>query len=67
MLEPQHRAAPTFDVPMILFNDVVEILALADLDTLVVVNIVVSDRRCVRAAFIDIDQTGFSIPFDHFG
>jgi hypothetical protein len=40
---------------MILFNDVVEILDLADLDSRVMVGIVADDRRRVGAAFVDRD------------
>ena len=43
-LESQHRTTLAFDAPVILFNDVVEVLALPDLDTLVVAIIVVFDR-----------------------
>ena len=58
MLEPQHRTTPAFDVPVILLNDVVEVFALADLDTCVVVIIVVPDRPGIRAALVDVDQAG---------
>ena len=47
---------------MILFNNVVEVLALPDLDTLVVVIIVAFDRSCIRTAFVNIDQPRFAIP-----
>ena len=66
-LEAQHRSALAFDASMILFDDVVEILALADFDTLVVVVIVALDHRRVRTAFIDVDQTRFSVSADGFG
>ena len=61
-LESQHRATLAFDAPMILFNDVVEVLALPDLDTLVVIIIVAFDRSCIRTTFVDIDEPRFSIP-----
>ncbi len=66
-LESQHRTALAFDVPVILFDDVVEILTLTDLDTFVVVIIVVFDRSCIRTAFADIDEPGFPIPANGFG
>lgn len=49
---------------MILFNDVVEILALTDFDSLAVVVIVVVDRGRICTTLIDIDATGFAIPID---
>jgi len=66
-LESQHRSALAFDVPVILFDDVVEILALAGIDTLVVVIIVALDRRRIRTAFVDVDQTRFPNSADDFG
>ena len=45
---------------MILFNDVVEILDLADLDSRVLVGVVAYDRRLVGAAFVDRDLNAFS-------
>jgi hypothetical protein len=40
---------------MILFNDVVEILDLADLDIRVIVGVVADDRRRVGTALVDRD------------
>jgi hypothetical protein len=54
MFEPQHRTTPAFDVPVILLNDVVEIFALTDLDTLVVVIIVVSRIAAVFAPLLSM-------------
>ena len=66
-LEAQHRPALAFDVPVILFDDVVVILARADFDTLVVFIVVALNRRRVRTAFIDVDQTRFPVSADGFG
>jgi hypothetical protein len=62
VLESQHRTTAPLGAPVILFDDVVEILALANFNALVVVMIVVLNRRCVRAALIDIDEARFPIP-----
>jgi hypothetical protein len=67
LLEPQHRTTPAADVPVILLNDVVEVYALADLDTRVVVIIVVPDRRGIHAALVDVDQAGLAVPINGFG
>jgi len=66
-LESQHRSALALDTPVVLFNDVVEILALTDLDALTVVVIVVVDRGCIRTILVDIDETGFAIPINRLG
>ena len=66
-LETQHRSALAFYVPTLLFDEVVETLALANFDTRVVVVIVALDRGCVRTAFIDIDQARLSVSADRFG
>ncbi len=66
-LESQHRTTLAFDAPMILFNDVVEIFALPDLDTLVVVIIVAFDRGRIGTTFVDIDEPRFTIPLNRFG
>ena len=63
-LESQHRTTLALDTPVILFNDVVEILALTDLTALAVGVIVVVDRGCICTTFIDIDEAGFAIPFN---
>ena len=56
-----------FNASVILFNDVVEVLALPDSDTLVVVITVVFDRGRIRTTFVDIDEPGFAIPRYRFG
>ena len=66
-LESQHRSVFAFDASMFLLHNVIEVFALPDLDTLIVVIIVGFDRRRVRTALIDIDDARFSIPFNRFG
>ena len=51
---------------MILFNDVVEILDLADLDSRVLVGVVAYDRRLVGAAFVDRDLLRNTMMTDGF-
>ena len=46
---------------MVLFDDVVEILTLADLDALLMFMIVILDRRRVGTALVDIDQAWFFV------
>ena len=52
---------------MILFNDVVEVFTLPDLDTLVTVIIIAFDRGCIRPALVDINEPWFTIPLNRFG
>ena len=66
-LESQHRTTLAFDTPVILFDDVIEVLALANLDALIVVIIVLMDCGHIRATFVDIDESGFTISVNGFG
>ena len=47
-----------------MLDDVVEILALADLEAFAVVIVVVRNCSRVRTTFVDTDQPGFDIAFD---
>ena len=54
-LEAQHRACDPFHRPMVLFHNVVEILAVADNDGRLVGPVVMFDCCRVRSALIDWD------------
>src|ERR1017187_6753565 len=54
-LEPEHWPYDSFDRPMILLNDIVEILALTQLDVAVMLGVVALDRCRVRTALVDGD------------
>ena len=49
---------------MVLLNNVIQTVALANFHTPIFVNIVLFDDGCVGAAFVDIDQTGFAVGAD---
>jgi hypothetical protein len=66
VFESQHRPRQPFDPSMVLFNDVVEVFALANLDTRVLLVIHQFEARGIRAALIDIDQTRFAVSLDGF-
>jgi hypothetical protein len=66
-LEPQHRTTAPFDVPVILLNNVVEVLTLANLNALVMDAIIVLNRCLIRTAFIYVNEARFSIVPDRFG
>ncbi len=52
--EAQHRSDSPFDKPMILLDNIIEILTLANLDAFVFVNVVLLDAGCIGSAFVDI-------------
>jgi len=52
---------------MILFDNIIQVLALANLDTFVFVTVVLFDRCSVGTTFINIDETRFSVSTDGFG
>jgi hypothetical protein len=66
VLESQHRPRQPFDSGMVLLNDVVEVFALANLDTRLLLAIHQFEARGIRAALIDIDQTWFAVSRDGF-
>ena len=53
--EPQHRSCQSFNGSVILFNDVVEVLHLPDLDASLMILVVAFDRCRVGAALVDRD------------
>jgi hypothetical protein len=63
-LEPQHRSHQPLDGSMILFDDVVEVFDLTDLDARFTFAIVAFDRRCICATLVDGDLLGRSVPPD---
>src|SRR5450631_4801966 len=54
-LEPQHRSNDPFDSAMILLDDIVEVLALAQFDVAAILGVVALDRRGVGTALVDGD------------
>ena len=67
ILEPQHRTCDSLYPSMILLDNVIEVLALSNLDPFIVVLIILFDRRHVSAAPIDVDQSWLTIATDRFG
>lgn len=65
--ESQHRSTLPLDKLVILFNHVVDILALTNLNALAVVAVVLVDRGCIRTTLVDIYQAGFTIPINRLG
>jgi hypothetical protein len=51
---------------MILFDNIVQVLALANLDALVLVSVVLLDGRRIGSAFVDIYQARFAVGADRF-
>ena len=66
ILKTKHRTSLSFYVSMILFDNVIEVLALSNLDAFVIVPIVLFDSSRVSATLIDVDQTGLSISTNRF-
>jgi hypothetical protein len=62
-LEPQHRPYQPLDGSMILFDDVVEVFDLTDLNARRIFGVVAFDRRRVGTAFADRDFRRRSIRF----
>ena len=60
----QHRSDPSFDKPVILFDNIVQIFTLANLDAFVFVNIVLSDTGCIGTTLLNVDQTRFAVGID---
>jgi hypothetical protein len=55
-----------FDKPMVLLDNVVQIFALANFDTLVFVSIVLLYGRRIGSAFVDVNQARFAIRANGF-
>jgi hypothetical protein len=66
-LESQHRVTFAFERAVILFDDVVEILVLTNLDALAVIVIAGVDRGRIRTALVDIDEARFATPINRPG
>lgn len=56
IFEPEHRSCSSFDGPMVLRNDVVQVLALADLDRRLALRIHDMQGRKIGTALIDGDR-----------
>ena len=52
-LKPHHRSHLALDRPMVLFDDVVEVLDLPELNLCVLLKVVARDRRGVGPALVD--------------
>jgi hypothetical protein len=63
-LEPEHRKRTALDSPMVLLDDVVQILVLADLDRRVALRVERLERCQIRTAFIDCDRPGLAVLID---
>ena len=63
-LESEHRSHEAFDGAMILLDDVVEVLRLAQLDVCAGVGANALDGRRVGTALVDGDLLGHAVPFD---
>ena len=66
ILEPQHRFGYSFDQPVILFNDVVEVLALSDSYPPRFLCVVLLYGSIVGTTLIDINQTGLAAGANSF-
>ena len=54
VLETQHRPRQSLDTSVVLFNDIVEVFALADFYACMIVSIHLVQARLVRTTLIDI-------------
>jgi hypothetical protein len=54
-LKAQHRFGDAFYQPVILLNNIVEVLALAKYDPFRFFLVVLPNSRCIRATLIDVD------------
>ena len=59
ILESQHRPGTALDRPVVLFDEVIQILVLADLDRRVALGIEGLQRSQIGAAFVDRYRLGF--------
>jgi len=66
VFEAEHWSRQSFDVSMVLLNDIVQIFALADFDTCFIVSIHLFQARVVRPTLINIHQTWITIFIDGF-
>jgi hypothetical protein len=63
-LEPEHRPGTALDSPVVLVDDVVQILVLADLDRRVALRVEGLERCQIRTTFIDCDRRGLAVLID---
>ena len=66
VFETQHRSRAPLDVSMVLLDDVVQVLALTDLDTCLILSIQLFQARVIGSTLINIDQTRFAVFIDGF-
>ncbi len=64
VLESEHRLGDSLDQPVILLDNVVQILALPNGNPSVFIDIVLSDRSRVCSALVNVDQAWFAIISD---
>src|SRR6185437_16869616 len=64
ILEPEHRSDPAFDGPMVLLDDVVQILDLTNLDGRLALGIHRVKRSQIGAAFVDGYRLGRAVLTD---
>jgi hypothetical protein len=64
-LEPQHRPGSALDRPVALFDEVVQVLGLAQLDGQATVSDQALHGGRVRTAFVDRDLLGHVVLVDH--
>ena len=62
--EAQHRSGSPFNEPVILFNNIIQVFALADFHSFTFIVIVLLDSCSIGAAFVDIDQAGLAAESD---
>ncbi len=61
VLEPEHGSDDALDRPVILFDDIVELLALPQLDLGAQVSAQAHDGRCIGPALVDRDLVGDTV------
>ena len=66
VFEAQHRSREPFDASVVLLDDVVQVFALTDLDTCLMLSIQLFQANFVRTTLIDIHQTRFTVFIDGF-
>jgi hypothetical protein len=66
VFEFHHRSRQPLDASMVLFNNIVQVFALADLDAWLIVSIQLLQACLIRTALINVNQTRFSVFIDGF-
>ena len=64
--ESEHGSDYALDEPVILLHHVIQILALANLDTFIFISVELFDACCIGSTFVDINQAGFAVRSDRF-